>query len=382
MTLLAWFAYEWAAFQTRSNAAISRLRVTRHVLQGGREVPMLWSGIAFEVRVTIENPSPIGIPFLVLEDRPAVATEAVSGSDRLFASIPAGGQVEIVYSLKSPSPGILRFEGRAASDSRTCTASSIAACSFVIRSSSSSCLRWPTMKAASARPSDSTRCRRRAFTACAGPGREANCSICAITAPGDPPKMIAWKPSARRDRLITKEFENDVPVRCVLFLDTREGVRLGPPGNTLLTRMAGVAAAVAQASAANRDLVGLTTFDEDEAKGMAPGADQDPHDQRAAPARGGLRAATGRDRRPTRTTHSPRVPAGPGTLPGADGQAREHDAARGGCGFRSSTASMAGFPVSWSFLAWGFSSWDPLLLSPGSIAPAVLRRRYRTAAKE
>jgi hypothetical protein len=88
--------------------------------------------------------------------------------------------------------------------------------------------------------------------------------------PGDPPKMIAWKPSARRDRLITKEFENDVPVRCVLFLDTSEGVRLGPPGNTLLTRMAGVAAAVAQASAGNRDLVGLTTFDEFEAKGTSP----------------------------------------------------------------------------------------------------------------
>ena len=79
--------------------------------------------------------------------------------------------------------------------------------------------------------------------------------------------MIAWKPSARRDRLITKEFENEVPVRCVLFLDTSDGVRLGPPGNTSLTRMAGVAAAVAQASAGNRDLVGLTTFDEAESQG-------------------------------------------------------------------------------------------------------------------
>ena len=47
--------------------------------------------------------------------------------------------------------------------------------------------------------------------------------------PGDPPKMIAWKASARRDFLITKELENDVPVRCVLFLDTSEAVRLGPP---------------------------------------------------------------------------------------------------------------------------------------------------------
>ena len=38
--------------------------------------------------------------------------------------------------------------------------------------------------------------------------------------PGDPPRTIAWKVSARRDRLITKEFESEVPVRCTLFLDT------------------------------------------------------------------------------------------------------------------------------------------------------------------
>ena len=126
------------------------------------------------------------------------------------------------------------------------------------------------MRDASARPSASTPFRRRASTACAGPVPGSELLDLRDYRAGDPPKMIAWKPSARRDRLITKEFENDVPVRCVLFLDTSEGVRLGPPGNTLLTRMAGVAAAVAQASAGNRDLVGLTTFDEIESKGSSP----------------------------------------------------------------------------------------------------------------
>ena len=99
--------------------------------------------------------------------------------------------------------------------------------------------------------------------------------------PGDPPKMIAWKASARKDKLITKEYESDVPVRCVLFLDTSEGVRLGPPGNTLLTRMAGVAAVVAQAAAANRDLVGLTTFDDAAATSLKPARTQIAHDRRA-----------------------------------------------------------------------------------------------------
>ena len=100
ITLLVWFAFEWAQFQTRSNAAIARLRVTRHILQGGREVPMLWSGIPFEVRVTVENPSAVGIPFAVLEDRGAVASQHVSGASRVFTELGAGEQVEIVLALR------------------------------------------------------------------------------------------------------------------------------------------------------------------------------------------------------------------------------------------------------------------------------------------
>src|SRR5207302_354096 len=42
--------------------------------------------------------------------------------------------------------------------------------------------------------------------------------------PGDPPRTIAWKVSARRDKLITKELEREVPVRCTLLLDTSRSV--------------------------------------------------------------------------------------------------------------------------------------------------------------
>ena len=63
--------------------------------------------------------------------------------------------------------------------------------------------------------------------------------------PGDPPRMIAWKASARRDRLMTKEFESEVPIRCTLFLDTSSTVRVGLPGRNALARLVEVAAAVA-----------------------------------------------------------------------------------------------------------------------------------------
>jgi hypothetical protein len=88
--------------------------------------------------------------------------------------------------------------------------------------------------------------------------------------PGDPPKTIAWKVSARRDRLITKEFESEVPVRCTLFIDTSDSVRLGPPGENALTRLIEIAAAVARATTQNRDLIGLCRFDQQGSTSVRP----------------------------------------------------------------------------------------------------------------
>jgi uncharacterized protein (DUF58 family) len=269
VTLLAWFAFEWALFHTRSNSAVSRLRISRRVLQGGREVPMLWSGIPFEVFVRVENPSLVNVPFAFVEDRSAVATELTAGSRSVFAELRGGDGVEIAYTLKSLSPGIVRFEGVKV---RVADFHGFFYRRVFLREPVEFLVLPPladdegrqraTKRFNTLPPPGIHRLRR--------PGSGSELLDLRDYRPGDPPKMIAWKPSARRDMLITKEFENDVPVRCVLFLDTSEGVRLGPPGNTLLTRMCGVAAAVAQASAGNRDLVGLTTFDEFEAKGTPP----------------------------------------------------------------------------------------------------------------
>src|SRR5437868_690293 len=153
VTLLAWFAVEWAVFHTRLNTAVARLRV-------------------FSRRTFLRGP----LEYLVLP--PLTDAEGRQRADKRFSTL--------------PPPGIHRFRR---------------------------------------------------------PGTGSELLDLRDYRPGDPPKMIAWKPSARRDRLITKEYESDVPVRCVLFLDTSESMRLGPPGNTGLTRMASVASAVAQASA-------------------------------------------------------------------------------------------------------------------------------------
>ncbi len=269
ITLFAWFALEWVLFQTRSLAAVSRLKVSRRILQGGREVPMVWAGLAIEVRVRIENPGNVTVPFAVIEDRTPVATQHLDGSSVLFAELRAGEALEIVYRIKVPSPGLLRFEGIRV---RVADLQGFFYRRVFLREGVEFLVLPPltndegrqrALKQYNCLPAPGIHRLRR-------PGSGDELLDLRDYRPGDPPKMIAWKPSARRDKLIIKEFENDVPVRCVLFLDVSEGVRLGPPGNTLLTRLASVASVVAQASAANRDLVGLTTIDEKEAKPINP----------------------------------------------------------------------------------------------------------------
>lgn len=79
---------------------------------------------------------------------------------------------------------------------------------------------------------------------------------------GDPPKSIAWKVSARRDKLMTRQYESEVPVRVQLFVDGSIGTRVGGFGFRLLDQMNFVAASVARAATLSGDPVGAILFDE------------------------------------------------------------------------------------------------------------------------
>lgn len=269
LALLGWFGWEWMLFAARAHGAVARLRVGREVRQAGRDGPTIWAGVSCQVRVWIENPSPFAVPFAIWEDRPAVGAERPAGSTRRAGPIPARGRIELAYTIRVPAPGVLRFEGV---EVLLADAQGF----FHLRRF----LRDPCERAVLP-PLTDDEGRQRATKRFNGlpppgihrlrrPGSGSELLDLRDYRPGDPPKMIAWKPSARRDALITKEYENDVPVRCVLFVDASEGVRLGPPGNTVLTRLVGVAATVAQAALANRDLVGLCVFDERRADTVPP----------------------------------------------------------------------------------------------------------------
>jgi uncharacterized protein (DUF58 family) len=80
--------------------------------------------------------------------------------------------------------------------------------------------------------------------------------------PGDPPKSIAWKVSARRDMLMTRQYESEVPVRVYLFVDGSVGTRIGGFGKRLIDQMSYVAGSVARSAVSAGDPVGAILFDE------------------------------------------------------------------------------------------------------------------------
>lgn len=268
ITLLAWFLWEWAQFAYRYYFVLPRLVLVREVRDERKAVPILWADGEFDVRVRITIDGPGDLPYAVLADWVPTDGRFVDGSDEATVTLESRQPVTIGYRLKCPVPGELIFEGvRIRIGDRQ---------GFfyhrTLIADGSRYLVLPRLTGAEGRrrgakkfnifpPPGVHRLKR--------PGGGSELLDLRDYIPGDPPKMIAWKPSARRDKLITKEFESEVPVRCTLFVDTSESVRLGSK-RTKLTRLVNLSAGVAEAAVADRDHAGLVVFDEHDMQIMRP----------------------------------------------------------------------------------------------------------------
>ncbi len=78
---------------------------------------------------------------------------------------------------------------------------------------------------------------------------------------GDPFKMIAWKATARRGQLMVRDLENEIVTTQVVLLDVGGGMRSGALGKTPLDWACDSVSALAKASVANSDRIGLIGFD-------------------------------------------------------------------------------------------------------------------------
>jgi uncharacterized protein (DUF58 family) len=269
LTLLLWFAWEWLLFTVHSRLVIRRVRFTRHIHDERGPVFALWAGRVFKVHLQVELTGRTPIPYLVLADRLPMGVKRARGEARYEGELNSEEPVEIMYPLHCPGVGYLRFEGLSLQMADLhgffyhTTFLARPAVYPVLPALAEARHHGPTVKRHNLLLPPGIHRHRR-------PGSGSELLDLRDYMPGDPPKTIAWKVSARRDRLITKEFESEVPVRCTLFVDRSSSVRLGPPGQNALARLVEIAAAVAQVATENRDLTGLCLFDEETSTVVRP----------------------------------------------------------------------------------------------------------------
>jgi uncharacterized protein (DUF58 family) len=97
--------------------------------------------------------------------------------------------------------------------------------------------------------------------------------------PGDPLHHVAWKATAKNQRLISREFDDDVGSGLMILLDMSASMRGGSPQGDKLEHAVEMVASLADARLQQRRRVGLVTFDED-IYGYLPMRDHQTHYRR------------------------------------------------------------------------------------------------------
>jgi uncharacterized protein (DUF58 family) len=277
LTLLLWFSSQWLWFLFRL-PDLSQLQIERQVWDERTIVGSLWAGQTFEVRLKLTSALRLPSPHLAVSDHLPFAVEHLEGATVAQGVVRAGRPLEWSYRIRCGAAGLARFEGvRIQASDAQGFFYHVAFVRAVVRLPILPVL-TPRMGQLAAKkrqnqllPPGIHRFRR--------PGSGSELLDLRDYLPGDPPKTIAWKVSARRDRLITKEFESEVPIRCTLFVDTSSSVLvparsgLGPRQiaySKALDRLVDLAAGILQANASIRDLTGLCLFDEQHSQSIAP----------------------------------------------------------------------------------------------------------------
>ncbi len=267
-TIMVWFIAEWAVFAYRVFFVLPGLRIKREIWDERKAVPLLWANNEFDVRVTLSLPRG-RLPDVYLEDCVPFVVTKVSDGEQAFTSVANGRPGRVEYRVKCDAPGELIFEGVRV---RVTDRQGFFYKSILLKEGR----RYPVLPRLTGAEGNRRGKKRHNIFPPPGvhrlrqPGGGSELQDLRDYLPGDPPKMIAWKPSARKDKLITKELESEVPIRATLFVDASESVRVGPVAKSKLTRLANLSAGVAEGVAVERDHVGLVIFDEYGSQMMRP----------------------------------------------------------------------------------------------------------------
>jgi len=259
LSILCWLFLEWIWFRWRIDIQLPQLKCCRKVNGSAKESGVLWTNRGYEVVLEITGSR--GLSAIArIEDMLAENFEFVDGANSIFVTHNETS-VKLTYTCQPRGVGTATLPGVAIYLTDPC--------GMFWHRHFLSCQQTfqvlttfvdvdeihPVNKRVNALPPPGIHRLQRA-------GMGSELLELREYVPGDPPKSIAWKVSARRDQLMTIQYESEVPVRTTLFIDSSISTRIGGFGARLFDQLAFTAASIARSALSSRDPVGMVLFDE------------------------------------------------------------------------------------------------------------------------
>lgn len=263
LALVIWICALWLLFRVRNGWMFSNIKLDRYV--GDQHIdrrPVLWATREFQIKLTVSTRGwrPMSLGTIRIRDwTPDLLAITEGSTEEIFAS---GQSLELSYRVQPLSAGSVIFSG--AHFSLQDSLGLFAAERFVESGGPLRCLpayassdsMQPTVKRLNSLPQHGIHRLKRA-----GVGSE----LLELREyqPGDPPKAIAWKVSARREQLMIRQYEAEVPVRVTMFVDGHPPLRSGQLGRRPIDRFNELAASIAATALRAGDAVALVRMDKE-----------------------------------------------------------------------------------------------------------------------
>ncbi|MBI1311878.1 DUF58 domain-containing protein [bacterium] len=261
LSVLIWLLLEWMLFRLRIVFVAPRLACRRTINGSSSSDGTLWTGRQVEIETVLQLDSFLSLPHVVCREALPDNLQVVAGQAACVAGIERSYPLKVKFDVIVPGAGRVEFHGvsvRLSDRFGLYSADRFIPAKQVFRVLPTSAMPEPghpvTKRLNTQMPPGIHRLQR--------PGSGSELLEIRDYVPGDPPKSIAWKISARRDSLMTREYESEVPVRTTLYIDASYRARAGSFGFRPIDQLLTCAGSVAQAALSVRDPVGLVTFRE------------------------------------------------------------------------------------------------------------------------
>lgn len=270
LAVLLWIGFEWVLFRIRVELQFRHLFAERTVNGSAAKTGTLWSGRHLDVTVRVLTDKRLRLPVVRFKDVLPENLECEDEDNSVEADVSRDRPLEYSYTARPRGAGQVILPGVTAS---ICDLQGLffARRFLPVRQSFRvlpTCIDaetgYQTVKRFNSLPPPGIHRLQRA-------GMGSELLELREYVPGDPPKSIAWKVSAKRGQLMTRQYETDVPVRTTLFVDGSYGTRLGHSGHRPLDQLMFLAGTIARASMAVRDPAGLELFDDTGTRTIKPG---------------------------------------------------------------------------------------------------------------